>query len=138
MRNEITLRTKSHPLLARSERFAAAEEARRAMTRQGRFEDSFLSLDHVNANGDTRDYGDCGRAAKRMLHSIDAPFRERVREHRFQAALWKLRYHPELQKTLRAIRRHRKREKIFSALKIGAETYKQRFFQLTKILEISI
>ena len=138
MRNEIMLRTKSHPLLARNERFNAAEDARRAMTRQGRFESTFLSLDRPDANGDTRDYGDCGRAAKRMLHSIDAPFRERVREHRFQAALWKLRYHPELQKTLRAIRRYRKREKIFSALKIGAETYRWRFFHLTRILKISI
>ena len=144
MRNEIMLRTNSqppspsHPLVARSEQFAAAEGARRAMTRQGSFEASFLSLDHPDANGAPRDYGDCGRAAKRMLSRLDAPFRERLREHRFQAAIWKLRDYPELQKTLRAIRRYRKREKIFSALQIKAGTYRERFSQLTQILKISI
>ena len=44
---------------------------------------------------------------------------------------------PELQKTLRAIRRHRVRRKIFSALKIGANVYRERLSRLTKILEIS-
>ena len=52
-------------LVERSERFAAAEEVRRAQTRQGRFEARFLSLDWADANGDTFDYGDCGRAARR-------------------------------------------------------------------------
>ena len=138
MKNEIMLRTKSHPLLARNERFNAAEDARRAMTRQGRFESTFLSLDRPDTNGDTRDYGDCGRAAKRMLRELDAPYRKHVRELRFWNALYKLRDYPELQRTLRAIRRYRVRQKIFSALKIGAGTYEKRFLRVRQILKISI
>ena len=57
---------------------------------------------------------------------------------RFWNTLYKLRDYPELQKTLRAIRRHRVRQKFFSALKIKAETYRRRFFDLTRILEITI
>ncbi len=125
-------------LVERSERFAAAEEVRRAQTRQGRFEARFLSLDWADANGDTFDYGDCGRAAKRMFRDLDAPYRERLRERRFWNALYKLRDYPELQKTLRAIRRHRVRPKIFSALQIKGEVYRRRFFEITKILKISI
>ena len=125
-------------LVAQSERFAAAEAARRAQTRQGRFEAAMLSLDRPDANGNLRDYGDCGRAAKRMFRELDAAYREHVRELRFWNALYKLRGFPELQKTLRAIRRYRVRQKIFSALQIGAGTYRERFSQLTQILKISI
>ena len=125
-------------LAQRAERFRAADEVRRGQTRQGRFEAAMLSLDCPDANGDLLDYGDCGRAAKRMFRELDAAYHERIRERRFQSALWKLRGHPELQKTLRAIRRYRKREKIFSALQIGAETYRRRFSDLTQILEITI
>ena len=125
-------------LVAQSERFAAAEAARRAQTRQGRFEAAMLSLDRPDANGNLRDYGDCGRAARRMFRELDAAYREHVRELRFWNALYKLRDFPELQKTLRAIRRYRVRQKIFSALQIGAGTYRERFSQLTKILKISI
>ena len=125
-------------LVAQSERFAAAEAARRAQTRQGRFEAAMLSLDRPDANGNLRDYGDCGRAAKRMFRELDAEYRAHVRELRFWNALYKLRDFPELQKTLRAIRRYRVRQKIFSALQIGAGTYRERFSQLTQILKISI
>ena len=125
-------------LVAQSERFAAAGAARRAQTRQGRFEAAMLSLDRPDANGNLRDYGDCGRAARRMFRELDAAYREHVRELRFWNALYKLRDFPELQKTLRAIRRYRVRQKIFSALQIGAGTYRERFSQLTQILKISI
>ena len=123
-------------LVERSERFAAAEEGRRAQTRQGRFEAGFLSLDWADANGDTFDYGDCGREARKLYRKLDAPYWERVSKHRFQAALRKLKRHPELKRTLRAILRYEEREKIFSALKIGANVYRERFSQLTKILGI--
>ena len=125
-------------LAKRAERFAAADDARRRGTRQGRFENSFLSTDMPDANGDTFDYGDCGRAARRMFREMDAPVVEHLRELRFWNALYKLRDYPELQKTLRAIQRYRVRQKIFSALKIKAETYRRRFFDLTRILEITI
>ena len=125
-------------LVRRAERFAAANACAHDQTRQRRFERRFLSLDCPDADGNLFDYGDCGRAAKRMFRELDAAYHERIRERRFQSALWKLRGHPELQKTLRAIRRYRKREKIFSALQIGAETYRRRFSDLTQILEITI
>ena len=105
-------------------------------TRQRAFERGFLSLDHPDEDGNMYDYGDCGRDMRRTLRAIDAPYWEHVRELRFWNALYKLRDYPELQKTLRAIRRHRVRRKIFSALKIGAETYRRRFFDLTQILGI--
>ena len=124
-------------LVRRAEKFAMVDDVRRNSTRQGQWEASFLSLDCPDADGNLYDYGDCGRAAKRMFRELDAAYRERIREHRFQSAIWKLRHHPELQKTLRAIRRYRKREKIFSALKIGANVYRERFSQLTKIFEIT-
>ena len=73
---------------------------------------------------------------ERERAKADAPFQERVRDLRFRNALYRLRDYPELQKTLRAIRRHRIRRKIFSALKIGANVYRERFSRLTKILGI--
>ena len=112
------------------------DDARHDQTRQRAFERSFLSLDQPDANGNMWDYGDCGRAMRRTLRAIDAPFWEHVKELRFRNALYRLRDYPELQKTLRAIRRHRIRRKIFSALKIGAETYRRRFSDLTQILGI--
>ena len=123
-------------LVRRAEKFHAANACAHDQTRQRLFERQFLSLDCPDADGNLLDYGDCGRAAKRMFRDMDAPFREHVRELRFWNALYKLRKYPELQKTLRAIRCHRVRRKIFSALKIGAETYRRRFFDLTQILEI--
>ena len=124
-------------LVKRSERFAAVNEVKHDQTRQRRFERAFLSLDWRNEDGDAFDYGDCGRAAKKLYAALDAPFRKRRRELLFWQALYRLRKHPELQRTLRAIRRHRVRQKIFSALQIRPEVYKLRFFHLTKILQIS-
>ncbi|MBQ4198335.1 MAG: hypothetical protein II649_00490 [Kiritimatiellae bacterium] len=123
-------------LVRRSEKFAKANECVHDKTLQRRFELRFLSLDCPDANGDMRDYGDCGRAARRLFASLDEPFRRHVRELRFREALRKLERHPELQKTLVAIRRFRQRQKIFSALKIKANVYRERFSQLTKLLEI--
>ena len=123
-------------LVRRSEKFAKANECVHDKTLQRRFELRFLSLDCPDANGDMRDYGDCGRAARRIFASLDEPFRRHVRELRFREALRKLERHPELQKTLVAIRRFRQRQKIFSALKIKANVYRERFSQLTKLLEI--
>ena len=113
------------------------DDVRHDQTYQRAFERSFLSLDHPDENGNMWDYGDCGRDMRRALRAIDAPFWEHVKELRFRNALYRLRNHPELQKTLRAIRRHRIRRKIFSALKIGAETYEKRFRRVRKILEIT-
>ena len=106
-------------------------------TYQRTFERGFLSLDHPDEDGNLWDYGDCGRDMRRTFRAIDAPYWEHVRELRFWNALYKLRDYPELQKTLRAIRRHRVRRKIFSALKIGAETYEKRFRRVREILEIT-
>ena len=112
------------------------DDARHDQTQQRAFERGFLSLDQPDANGNMWDYGDCGRAMRRTLRAIDAPFRERVRDLRFRNALYRLRNYPELQKTLRAICRHRARRKIISALKIRANVYRERFSRLTKILGI--
>ena len=103
-----------------------------------------VSLDRPDDNDDLYDYGDCNRAARRMFLDLDAEYREKViepyrkyqRELRFKAALYQLRNHPELQATLRAIRLHKKKEKIISALKIRAETYEKRFFRVREILKI--
>ena len=139
------LSAKEKGLMVRALHCDMKDEAEHDQTRQRAFEQSMLSLDHPDENGDLYDYGDCNRAARRMFRELDAEYREKViepyrkyqRELRFKAALYQLRNHPELQATLRAIRLYKKKEKIFSALKIRGETYKQRFFQLTKILKIS-
>ena len=77
-----------------------------------------------------------------LVAHLDAPYRGRLevarlhrRELRFRQALYALRNYPALQKTLHAIRRFRRREKKFSALKIRRETYRKRFSDLTKILK---
>ena len=119
------------------------DEAKHDQTRQRTFEQNMLSLDHPDEDGNLYDYGDCNRAAKRMFREMDAEYREKViepyRQHKRDLAFWRalhaLKDHPELQTTLRAIRRYRVREKIFSALKIGAETYEKRFSELSKILK---
>jgi len=110
------------------------DEVRRDQTRQRRFERGFLSLDRPDENGVMWDYGDCGRAMRRMFRDIDAPYRERIRSLRFAAAHDALHGHPELQRTLSAIRRHRRREKIAAALDIPVETYVKRFARICQIL----
>ena len=123
-------------LVRQSEKFAAANKALHDQTRQQKFEQSFLSLDWTNEEGSRFDYCDGGRQMRALVRKLDEPFWNRVRELRFWNALYKLRDYPELQTTLRAIRRYRVRRKIFSALQIKAETYRKRFFQVTKILKI--
>ena len=120
-------------LVRRAERFARIDEVRHDQTAQRKFERTFLSLDWVGAEDSGFDYGDGGRQMRALVRKLDAPWREHVREHRFQSAMWKLRRHPELQKTLRAIRHYIKCEKIFSALQIKAEVHEKRFFHVTEI-----
>ena len=124
-------------LVVTATRRGLANDVAHDQTNQRSFERGFLSLDHPDEDGNMWDYGDCGRDMRRTLRAIDAPYWEHVRELRFWNALYKLRDYPELQKTLRAIRRHRVRRKIFSALKIGAETYEKRFRRVREILEIT-
>ena len=124
-------------LVVTATRRGLANDVAHDQTNQRSFERGFLSLDHPDEDGNLWDYGDCGRDMRRTLRAIDAPYWEHVRELRFWNALYKLRDYPELQKTLRAIRRHRVRRKIFSALKIGAETYEKRFRRVREILEIT-
>ena len=121
-------------LVRRTERFCRVNEFLHDQTRQRKFERCFLSLDCLDANGDPRDYGDCGRAARRMFFALDARYRELVRERRFAAALDALDGNPELQRTLNAIRRHRKRGRIAAALGVSPEAYAKRFARICRIL----
>ena len=122
-------------LVRRSERFALRDKARHDQTAQRKFERAFLSLDWVGEEDSGFDYGDGGRQMRALVRKLDAPWREHVRELRFWNALYKLRNYPELQTTLRAIRRYRVRQEIFSALQIKAEVYRKRFSQITEILK---
>ena len=100
-------------LVVTATRRGLANDVAHDQTNQRSFERGFLSLDHPDEDGNMWDYGDCGRDMRRTFRAIDAPYWEHVRELRFWNALYKLRDYPELQKTLRAIRRHRVRRKIF-------------------------
>ena len=139
------LSAKEKGTMVRSLHCDMKDEARHDRTRQRLFEQSMISIDHPDENGDLNDYGDCNRAARRMFRELDAEYREKViepyREHQRELAFWRalhaLKDHPELQTTLRAIRRYRVREKIFSALKIRGETYEKRLFRVREILKIS-
>ena len=139
------LSAKEKGTMVRSLHCDMKDEARHDRTRQRLFEQSMVSLDRPDENGDLYDYGDCNRAARRMFRELDAEYREKViepyREHQRELAFWRalhaLKDHPELQTTLRAIRRYRVREKIFSALKIRGETYEKRLSRVREILKIS-
>ena len=115
------------------------DEAQHDRTRQRLFEQSMVSLDHPDENGDLYDYGDCNRAARRMFRELDAPVHEHFRRLRLRQALYRLRKYPELQATLKAIYKYRflPRQKFFSALKIRGETYEKRLFRVREILKIS-
>ena len=115
-------------------------EARHNATPQGEQDTSYLSLDRPDEDGNLYDYGDCNRAMRRIFREIDEPINEYFRWLKIRRALYKLRRHPELQATLKAIFKYRfqPRQKIFSALKIRGETYRKRFSDLTKILEILV
>ena len=111
-----------------------ANDAEHDNTLQRKFERGFISLDSPDEDGRLYDYGDCGREMRKMLRDLDGPYREHVREQRFAAALDALDGHPELQRTLRAIRRHRERRQIAAALGIPPETYAKRFTRICQIL----
>ena len=138
------LSAKEKGLMVRALHCDMKDEAEHDQTRQRLFEQDMISLDHPDENGDLYDYGDCNQAARRMFRELDAEYREKViepyrkyqRELRFKAALYRLRKHPELQATLRAIRLLKKKEKIISALKIRAETYEKRFSRVRETLKI--
>ena len=138
------LSAKEKGLMVRALHCDMKDEAEHDQTRQRAFEQSMLSLDHPDEDGNLYDYGDCNRAARRMFRELDAEYREKViepyrkyqRELRFKAALYQLRNRPELQATLRAIRLYKKKEKIFSALKIRGETYEMRLSRVREILKI--
>ena len=109
-------------------------------TRQGKFEESFHSLDFPCENGVRYDYNEGCISANRLYYNLDEPYRERRRWLKIRRALYKLRRYPELQATLKAIFKYRfqPRQKIISALKIKGETYEKRFSRVREILEISI
>ena len=109
------------------------DDARHDQTHQRMFECGFLSLDVPDANGDPLDYGDCGRAAKRMLRDIDAPFRERVRDLRFAAALERI---PEAWRPmLEMIRDRVPRTEIMRRRRISRATYFRRIEAMRQIVE---
>ena len=112
------------------------DDVRRDQTYQRAFERSFLSLDAPDEDGNMWDYGDCGRAMRRMFRDLDAPFWERVRDLRFAAALDALEAYPELARALRAIRRHRHcgRKRIAAVLGISVATYAKRFERICQVL----
>lgn len=134
----MTLREQN--ILRRAEMCRRANEYAHDQTRQRRFERRFLSLDCPDENGDPYDYGDCGRSMRCMMRKLDEPYREKVRDLRFAAALDALDGYPELQRTIRAIRRHRwrGREKIAATLRISQAAYAKRFSRICKVLGVAL
>ena len=111
-------------LVVAAARRGLANDAARDQTRQRRFERSFLSLDRPDADGDLYDYGDCGRAVRRMMRALDAPYRERVRDLRFRAALERI--PPDWRAMLKLIRARRPRTEIMRRCGISRATYFRR------------
>ena len=109
-------------------------------TRQGKFEESFHSLDFPYENGVRYDYNEGCISANRLYYNLDEPYREWRRWRKIRRALYKLRRYPELQATLKAIFKYRfqPRQKIISALKIRGETYEMRLSRVREILKILI
>jgi len=131
------LTQKEQGYLVRTVHNAAVDEVRRDQIRQRRFERRFLSLDYPADDGLPYDYSNGHRDENRMIRDIDAPFWESVKNRRFWKVLYLLRGHPELQKTVRAIRTFRVKEKIISALQIKGEVYEKRLQRVREILKIS-
>ena len=109
-------------------------------THQGKFEESFHSLDFPYENGVRYDYNEGCISANRLYYNLDEPYREWRRWRKIRRALYKLRRYPELQATLKAIFKYRflPRQKIISALKIRGETYEMRLSRVREILKILI
>ena len=118
LRMAARLSARDKGLVVTATRRSLVNDVAHDQTHQRMFERGFLSLDHPDEDGNMYDYGDCGRAMRRALRAIDAPYWEHVRELRFAAALDSLEAHPELAKALVAIRRHRHsgRKRIAAAL----------------------
>ena len=130
------LTAKERGYLVRSVKNTLLDEVRHDQTMQRRFERSFLSLDAPDEDGHVPEYSFGNRELNHMVRELDRPYREHVRERRFAAALWKLRAHPALCRTLRAIRTHRRRERIIAALGITKETYRQRLAELMRVFGV--
>ena len=109
-------------------------DAAHDQTHQRKFERGFRSIDQPDEDGNLYDYSDCGRDMRRMFRALDALYWECVRELRFAAALDALDGHPALRRTLRAIRRHRRRDEIAAALGIPVPVYAKRFERICEIL----
>ena len=109
-------------------------------TRQGKFEESFHSLDFPNENGVRYDYNDGCISANQLYYNLDWPYREWRRWRKMEKALDKLQEYPMLWLTLAAIYVYRfdSREEICSVLRISEQTYRQRFHRVTQILKILI
>ena len=103
---------------------ALANDAAHDRTRQRAFERGFLSLDRPDADGDLYDYGDCGREVRRMMRALDAPYRERVRDLRFRAALERI--PPDWRAMLKLIRARLPRTEIMRRCGISRATYFRR------------
>ena len=121
---------KEQNLVRRAEKFGKANEYAHDQTRQRAFERRFLSLSYPDAKGDLRDYGDCGRAARRLFRDLDAPYRAHVRELRFRAALEKL--PEEWRPMLRMLRERRPRAEIMRRFQISRATYFRRLASMVE------
>ena len=109
------------------------DDARHDQTQQRTFERGFLSLDVPDEDGVIYDYGDCGREMRRMLRSLDAPFRERIRDLRFAAALERI---PEAWRPmLEMIRDRIPRAEIMWQCRISRATYFRRIEAMRQIVE---
>ena len=125
--------THERNLLRRAEKCRRANEYAHDQTRQRRFERRFLSLDCPDANGDPFDYGDCGRAARRMFREIDAPVVERIRELRFSAALDAV--PKKWRKMLALIRDHAPRKAVMRRCDVSRATYFRRLEAMRLMFE---
>lgn len=125
-------------LVVTATRRGLANDVAHDKTKQRSFERGFLSLDHPDEDGNMWDYGDCGREMRKMLRSLDADYRERVRSLRFTTALDALDGHPALQDTLWAICRFRKRRRIAAALGIPVGIYAKRFTRICRMLGVTL
>ena len=109
-------------------------------TRQGKFEESFHSLDIPYDDGKPRVFNDGCISANQLYYNLDWPYREWRRWRKMEKALDKLQEYPMLWLTLAAIYVYRfdSREEICSVLRISEQTYRQRFHRVTQILKILI
>ena len=109
------------------------DDARHDQTQQRTFERSFLSLDAPDEDGNMWDYGDCGRAMRRMFRDLDAPFWERVRDLRFAAALECIpeAWHPLLE----MVRDRVPRRTIMRQCRISRATYFRRIEAMRQMVE---